>query len=99
MPASPDANGEAARAGFEIGDASLQRSARRVGGTRVVVALVHAGARLHVGRRRVDRRHDRAGRRIGLLAGVDRARRESRVASLAAGLEVGSFTAGFSAER
>ena len=40
---------------------------------RVVEALVHARALLRVGRGGVDRHHHRAGRRIGLLAGVDHA--------------------------
>ena len=77
----PRCERKAARAAFEVGDARLQRGARRVARARVVVALVHAGTRLHVGRCRVDRRHDRAGRRIGFLSGVNRARREAVLAS------------------
>ena len=69
--------GERLRAALEVGDAALEGEARRVVRTAVVVALVHAGARLHVGRGRVDRRHDRARRRVGRLAGVDRAGREA----------------------
>ncbi len=49
----------------------LERVARRVRDARVVVALVLADRLLHVGRGLVDRRDDRAGRRVGLLAGVD----------------------------
>ena len=73
----PRGEGEPARAVLEAGDACFQRGPRRVAGARVVVALVHAGAGLHVGRSRVNRRHDRAGRWIGLLTGVNRARGES----------------------
>src|SRR3546814_2284739 len=40
-------------------------------------SLVHAWAFLNVGRGRVDRCHDRAGGRVGLLPGVDRAGLES----------------------
>jgi hypothetical protein len=72
----PGGESESARAAFEAGDASLQRRAGRIAAARVIVALVHAGARLHVGRRRIDRRHDRAGRGVGLLPGVNRARGE-----------------------
>ena len=46
----------------------LERRARRVRDARVVVALVLADRLLHVGRGLVDRRDDRAGRRVGLLA-------------------------------
>ena len=53
---------EGLRAAFEVGDAALERPARRVVRAAVVEALVHARALLHVGRGRVDRRHDRAGR-------------------------------------
>jgi hypothetical protein len=63
--------------GFKIGDAALVGHARRILRARILVALVHARAFLHVGRGRVDRRHDRAGRWIRMLAGVDRARAEA----------------------
>ena len=69
--------GETAGAAFEIGDARFQRRARRIGRARVVITLVHTGTRLHVGRRGVDRCHDRAGGRVRLLAGVDGAGREA----------------------
>ncbi len=54
----------------------LQRAAGRVRDARVVVALVHADRVLHERRRLVDRRRDRAGRRIRLLADMNRARLE-----------------------
>ncbi len=63
--------GEAARAALEVGDAALVGEARRVLGARILEALVHAGARLRVGRGRVDRRHHRARGRVGRLTGVD----------------------------
>src|SRR5688500_12207403 len=63
--------GEAGLAALELGDAGFERIARRVARARVVVALVLARARLRVGRGGVDRRHHRAGPRVGLLAGVD----------------------------
>ena len=66
--------GEAALAAFQVGDAALVGHARRVVRARVVVALVHAGARLRVGRGRVDRRHHRAGASGRASAGVDGAR-------------------------
>ena len=62
--------GEASTAAFEIGDAALERHARGILGAGVVVALVHARALLHVSRRGVDRHHDGAGGRIGLLPRV-----------------------------
>ena len=46
----------------------------------VVEALVHARRLLCVGAGGVDRRHHRAGGRVGRLAGVDRARGESQTA-------------------
>jgi hypothetical protein len=71
------------RAAFQVGDTALEREPGRVVRTAVVEALVHARALLHEGRGRVDRRHDRAGGRVGRLAGMDRAGGES---VLAAGL-------------
>ena len=65
--------GERGAAAFEIGDAALERHARGILGARVIVALVHARALLHVGRRGVDRHHDGAGGRIGLLSRMDAA--------------------------
>jgi hypothetical protein len=65
--------GESHTAAFEIGDAALERHARGILGARVVVALVHARTLLHVSGRGVNRHHDGAGGRIGLLSGVDAA--------------------------
>ena len=65
--------GETGGAAFEIGDAALERHARRVLRARIFEALVDAWARLRIGRGRVDRRHHRAGRRIVVLAGMDAA--------------------------
>jgi hypothetical protein len=56
----------------------LQRRPRRVRDARVVVALVDADRLLHVRRRLVDRRDDRAGRRVRLLTDVDRPGLERR---------------------
>src|SRR5436190_11217543 len=61
---------EAGVAAFELGKACFECIARRIARARVVVALMLAGARLRIGRGGVDRRHHRAGARIGLLAGV-----------------------------
>ena len=55
--------GEGGGAALEVRERRLQGVARRVVGARVLVALVHAGTGLHVGRGRVDRRHHRAGER------------------------------------
>src|SRR5450755_97479 len=63
--------GEARMARLEICDRGLQGIARRIGGTRVLIAFVHAGACLHVGRGGVDRRHDRPRQGIGSLPTVD----------------------------
>ena len=63
----------AARAAFQIGDATFVGEPRRIDRARVIVAFVLAGTFLDVGRRGVNRRHDRAGRRIRFLAGVNRA--------------------------
>ena len=59
--------------GFEIGDAALVRLPGRVMRPGVLVALVPAGALLDVSRSCVDGRHDRARRRVGVLAAVDHA--------------------------
>ena len=68
-----------ADAAFERREVLLERVARAVVRARVLEALVLAGRGLRVGRRVVDRRHHGAGDRIGLLAGVDRARAEAVV--------------------
>ncbi len=74
--ADPGAERDAVRRVLEARERRLERRPRRVRDARVVVALVHADGFLHVRRRLVDRRDDRAGRRIGLLPDVDRARLE-----------------------
>ena len=61
------------RGALERGDALLERRPRRVRDPRVVVALVDADRVLHVRRGLVDRRRDRARRRVRLLSLVDRA--------------------------
>src|SRR2546426_3033931 len=63
--------GEAGMAALQLGEAGLERVARRIARARVVVALVSAGARLRVGRGGVDRGHHRAGMGVGLLPGVN----------------------------
>src|SRR6185503_5078733 len=63
--------GEAAVAAFQLGEAGLEGVARRVARARVVEALVLARAGLRVGRGGVNRRHHRAGARVGRLPGVD----------------------------
>ncbi len=61
---------------LEARERDLERAARGVRDARVVVALVLADRLLHVGGGLVDRRDDRAGRRVGLLPDVNRARLE-----------------------
>ena len=61
---------------LERGEALLERRSRRVRDARVVVALVHADRLLRERGGLVDRRRHRARRRVGLLAGMDRARLE-----------------------
>ena len=68
--------GDAVLGRLERGERGLERLPRRVGDARVVEALVLADRVLDVRRRLVDRRDDRAGRGIGLLAVVDCARLE-----------------------
>src|SRR5690606_8288571 len=72
--------GEAAAAALQRSHAPLPREAGRVVGAGVFEALVLARRRLGVGRGRVDRRHDRAGGRIGGLAAMDRQGGERTVA-------------------
>ena len=67
---------KAARAAFQIGDAFFVGEPGRINRARIIVAFVLAGTFLDVGRCCVNRRHDRARRRIRLLAGVNRAGRE-----------------------
>ena len=66
----PGGEGEGRTAAFEIGDAALERHARRILGARIVETLVHARALLDVRRGGVDWHHHRAGGRIGLLPGM-----------------------------
>ena len=61
---------------LQRGEALLERGSRRVRDARVVVALVHADRLLRERGGLVDRRRQRARRRVGLLAGMDRARLE-----------------------
>ena len=67
---------------LQISDAGLQRRARGVLSTGILVALVDAGAFLHVCRCRIDRSHDCAGDRIGCLARMDRPARKCQPVSL-----------------
>ena len=67
---------EAGQAALEIRNRGLQRIARRIGGARIFIALVHAWARLHVGGSCIDRRHDGARQGVGPLPAVNDARRE-----------------------
>ena len=70
--------GEAGRAAFEFGQRRLERRARRIARARIFPARVHPRRRLQEGRGREDRRDDGAGRRLGLLPAMDRARGEAR---------------------
>src|SRR5262249_16355665 len=72
----PRREGEPVLGALERGEAELERLARRVGGARVVVALVLANRLLDVGGGLVDRDDHRAGGRIRLLPLVDGARLE-----------------------
>ena len=51
--------------------ASLEGLARGIAAARIVELAPLAGPRLHEGRGQMNRRHDRAGGRVGLLADVD----------------------------
>ena len=74
----PAGEREAALALLERGDVALERGAGGVGGAAVLVAAAQAAdAVLLVGAGRVDRRDHRPGRRVGLVAGVDRTRLEA----------------------
>ncbi len=80
MAAMPEAKANAGLAALRS-RRCCRSSASRVGFCvrRVLEALVLAERLLHVGRRLVDRRDDGAGRRIGLLAGVEADGAEPRV--------------------
>jgi len=71
--AEPGGEGDAVLGALERRQAGLERTAGRIRGARVVVALVLADRVLEVGRGLVDRHCQRAGRGIGLLPSVDRA--------------------------
>ena len=74
----PRGERERALAALERGELRLERGAGRVAGAAVLVAAAQpADAVLHERRGLVDRRDDRAGRRVELLAGVDGARGEA----------------------
>src|SRR2546421_5609087 len=60
-------------AAFEIGDALFVSKPGRIDRARIIVAFMFARTFLDVSRCCVNRRHDRAGGRIGLLTGVNRA--------------------------
>src|SRR5256885_7782032 len=70
--------GKSFDAALDGGDVSLESSARRIVRARVLVAFVLAQLVLHVRRRLIDRRNDRAGGRVGFLARVQAQRAESR---------------------
>src|SRR5207247_4377298 len=54
----------------EVSDAFFVREARWIDGTGVIIALMLSRTFLNVSRRRVNRRHHRAGRGIGYLASM-----------------------------
>ena len=80
--AEPRAERDAVLRVLEARERDLERRAGRIGDARVVVALVHADRLLHVRGGLVDGRDDGAGRRVGLLPGMDRARLEVHRVSL-----------------
>jgi hypothetical protein len=69
---------EAANPPLQVGDAFFVSVPCRVVAARVLPSLVLPGTALHVGRTRVDRRHDGAGGGIGPLSGVDRPRGQAQ---------------------
>ena len=69
--------GQAVAPALERGDAGLQRGPGRVAGPRILVAAVLAQLRLGIGGRLEDGNHDRPGRRLRLLAGVNGPGREA----------------------
>src|SRR6202034_1958115 len=79
LHAHPQGERERRRAVLQRGQARLERGPRRFGGARVHVAAAGAAhAVLLIGRGLVDRRDDRPGDRVGVLAGVDRQRLEAK---------------------
>ena len=69
--------GETRATTFEIGDAALERHARRVLTPRVFKTFVDPGAGLRKSGCRIDRRHYGAGRGVILLAGMHATRGEA----------------------
>ena len=65
--------GQAVRGVLQRRQAGLQRGSRRICGPAVVVSLVHCRFGLRVRRGLIDRGHHRAGRRIRVLAIMNRA--------------------------
>jgi hypothetical protein len=63
--------GQGPHAALERGERGLEGFARRIAAPRVVVLAPLAGAGLHEGRRNVQRRYDRAGLRVVLVADVN----------------------------
>ena len=78
IAAMPDANANAGGAALDRREVGLERHARRVLRAAVLEPLVLAESLLHVGRGLIDRRDDGAGRRIGLLAGMNADSAEAR---------------------
>ena len=72
----PGGKSPSACAALEIGNATFIGQSRWIDGTRIIITLVFPRTFLHVGRGRIDWRHDRAGRRVRLLSGVNDARSE-----------------------
>ena len=70
---------EGAAARLDGGEVGFERRPRRVLRPRVLVAFVLAKRVLDVGRGLKDRRDDGAGRRVGLLSGMNAQRREMHV--------------------
>ncbi len=56
---------------FQSRKTFFQGTSGRVVRTRIFVALMSARGALHIGRGLVNRRHDRAGMRVWLYAGMD----------------------------
>ena len=73
MPLRKNVSGAAA---LERGQVFFERRARRIRDAGVFVTLVLADLLLRVGRSEIDRHIDGAGGRVGLLTGVNGARRK-----------------------
>jgi hypothetical protein len=81
----PAREAEAVARALERGEVLLQRDASRVASCASSRSPWSSRLFLHVGAGLVDRRHDCAGRGVGLLAGVDRAGSEATLLLLAQG--------------